>query len=257
MPPRKRSRRSGRRHPSKAPRVQGHGAVARAKPAPRSPAALWREVLLDALDAPCPEEAVLEAVDAAFDHLDATLAANPPPLPLECAEGCHFCCHTHVSTTPLESFAMLAHMDAAMAPEERPATRQRILALGQTLRGKTHAEIYAMRRLTACPFLQQEGCASYPARPLVCRSWHSVSRASCRLALMGDDPDAAIENYPARLDYAEQMQRGMLQALEERGIEAGLVVSTRALGRLLAGGEWRETFSAWLAGARVFSVRRN
>jgi hypothetical protein len=110
-----------------------------------------------------------------------------------------------------------------------------------------------MRRVTACAFLREEGCQNYPARPIICRSWHCVNRTYCQMALTGDDSGAVIENFPARLDYGEQMQRGMLCALEEQGIESGLVISTKALGKMLRTGDWRRAFRAWLSGNHVFS----
>jgi Fe-S-cluster containining protein len=255
MATRKRSRRTGRRKSSGAQPLrglQGHAGKRRSDPV-CGPFEQWRAILSRALRSRDPEQEVLEVVRSAMEHLDATLAANTPPKPLDCERGCHFCCHTHVSVTPLETFAMLDYMDACMAPADQEAAVSRILALCEDIQGKDHREIYEMRQATACAFLREEGCQNYPARPIICRSWHCVNRAYCQMALTGDDSDAVIENFPARLDYGEQMQRGMLCALEERGIENGLVISTKALGKMLRTGDWREAFRAWLSGNRVFS----
>jgi Fe-S-cluster containining protein len=76
---------------------------------------------------------------------------------MQCASGCHDCCHTRLTITLVEATAVVRHL-AALPESERVAISK----------AATAAE------MDRCGALDEDGrCRIYAARPLICRS-HGV-----------------------------------------------------------------------------------
>jgi len=103
---------------------------------------------------PPPEYAALRAkVDAFSDDVTRRRAAD-----LTCRSGCAGCCHVELSVNSVEAAAIRAHLQQLPAAD-RQQLRSRLGARGQTAGSDR------------CVMLRDDDtCAIYAARPLVCRS---------------------------------------------------------------------------------------
>ncbi len=88
---------------------------------------------------------------------------------IACRAGCAWCCHLPVMASP---------------PEVRLAWAQ----ARRTLPAETLDAIAAEARVLdtsvprPCPFLVEDRCSVYAARPLACRGWNSTDADACRRA---------------------------------------------------------------------------
>lgn len=157
-------------------------------------------------------------------------ALHPPAKPLACKEGCSLCCsRTIVVTQP--PFAIFA------------------LYYGRnTDAGAAYA--HAARRLqeggTDCPFLADGSCSIYPARPLVCRLYHSFDLGRCRRRDYQRSPTLETLGEVA-------VAKGLIDGFRELGLDCRDVAFDKALRLLLSR---PGTAEQWLAGAEVFAPCR-
>ena len=91
-------------------------------------------------------------VDAHFDA-----AVDRSPTAFTCAEGCSACCHARFSVFEIEAVPLREAL-ATMAAED-PERRERIRRAVDDPAAAAH-----------CPFLLDDRCAVYEARPIICRS---------------------------------------------------------------------------------------
>lgn len=112
--------------------------------------------------------AIYELVDAISDHIH---RSTP------CKRGCSGCCHYTVSISEIEIQFIETNSKKRRAKTLLP-------------KGDFHG--------TACPFLKNNECSVYEARPYVCRRHHSLAPDSQWCA-----PDAAFEEDFARVEFSE------------------------------------------------------
>ena len=106
----------------------------------------------------------------AVDLLDRTLAAHVTG-PVDCAKGCHHCCHTYVSATIPEVLRLARVIRENNLPVEGIiSAAPRAKAIGQDGR--------FMDRVS-CPLLADGACTGYVGRPLACRTMLSQSLQAC------------------------------------------------------------------------------
>jgi len=103
---------------------------------------------------------------------------NRPPA---CGAGCAHCCHQTVGVTPPEVFAIHAHLRATRTPDELDAVAARIRAADDRTRGM--ATLDRVSPDLPCPFLVDQRCSIYEARPLACRGTNSLDASACERSL--------------------------------------------------------------------------
>ena len=107
---------------------------------------------------------------------------------LVCRKGCAFCCTTDVSMTGLEGELLceyiLAHQGSRWLAQKLQVTLVRRTSLQTTneyaracLEGR-ESDINETRLGGCCPFLEQDQCTVYPARPFACRCFGSTTSCS-------------------------------------------------------------------------------
>src|SRR5262249_43796790 len=111
-----------------------------------------------------------QAAAAAERAVDAIKERYPPP-PLDCREGCDWCCHLEVGAVAPEVLRVADYLRRALPPEELRAARERVGRLaaqrGQRRLGPRGAPL-------PCALLVGGRCAAYPVRPLTCRGCNST-----------------------------------------------------------------------------------
>lgn len=159
-----------------------------------------------------------------------------------CAAGCAFCCHTALSVSPPEAFAIMDYLRAHIPPGELVEVRRRAEANVALAAQLTRGEY--LRKLVRCALLTDDGnCRVHPVRPLACAGYLSTSRDACEAEFNRVAGRAAVP-------VDEQAMFGVLAAargLEDACDDAGLDSEGRELHHMLlrlwddpgAGQAWR------------------
>lgn len=125
---------------------------------------------------PRSQTAALMGYYAAADQ-NATEKAQTRGVRVACCEGCSHCCHQRVCLLAHEVFAIVDHVESHFSVEEKTVTVARLKDYTEAVGAITTEE--RDRRNISCPFLQENRCTVHPARPMNCRSFHSLDRGRC------------------------------------------------------------------------------
>lgn len=95
----------------------------------------------------------------------------------DCHHGCSWCCYARVNANPHEVFLALRFVRDRFDQDSTEDLRHRL----ERYREKCVAMSINDRNEIAvqCPFLIAGKCSIYPARPMVCRAFHSRSKEHC------------------------------------------------------------------------------
>lgn len=155
---------------------------------------------------------------------------HPPAKPLACRAGCALCCsRTIVVTQPPFAIFALYYARNTDAGEAYAHAAERLQKGG-----------------TDCSFLAEGSCSIYPARPLVCRLYHSFDLGRCRRRDYRRSPILGTSGEVA-------VAKGLLDGFRELGLDCRDVAFDKALKLLLSRPMIAEQ---WLAGAEVFVTCR-
>ncbi|MHB9108545.1 MAG: YkgJ family cysteine cluster protein [Armatimonadota bacterium] len=134
---------------------------------------------------------------------------------VKCQKGCAWCCHTQVSLLPSTVFHIIDYL------ETRPrkvvaALKQRTNERYQQKKNMTPRE--CEDAIMACPFLVNQACLIYPARPFQCRGQFSNRPDICSAAneICDDPPDLQLIAEPQQVGVGAE--EGVLHALRQAGI---------------------------------------
>lgn len=175
-------------------------------------------------------------------------AKQPPPRPIACADGCHFCCiTTEVHAAPLEVLHLARHVEATY-----DFTRQAMLLSRLREWAQAHLVATAKPVRRPCPLLEDGRCGAYAVRPMVCRGFNSYDAEVCeRHKIDGDD--TPIEGYV----HQDQVHQAILLGLVNGASEAGRAGATVDLAlALLARLTDPAAETRWLAGVDEFKEAR-
>jgi len=130
-----------------------------------------------------------------------------------CRKGCATCCTRSVTMTSLEGDEILAFLDEAdrqselAAPAFQPAAKRKAQCttnafVAAHIRGESvdEAESWDLR---PCPFLKEESCSIYPARPFGCRLFASLD--PCATDGAAEMPPGYLAGATALLQYIEHL----------------------------------------------------
>jgi Fe-S-cluster containining protein len=127
-----------------------------------------RAATINVLRANRQDTAVLALVRQVHDDMTATIEALPSKAQHACAAGCDFCCYLPVDVLAPEAFRIATHLEQTRSPEELATVVYRLGAQGQYDFG-----------VRPCVFLANGRCSIYAVRPMVCRSYNSLSKERC------------------------------------------------------------------------------
>ena len=174
-------------------------------------------------------------------------------LPLACAAGCAYCCHSstvHASTPEILRIAswLKEHRSAEeladlKARSSAAAARIASLDLGGRAREKV-----------ACPLLDPSSghCTVYEVRPIACRAYHSGSVDACKRAHDDNEANPILPIDPPLFQVAHAHGFGMMTALAGERLDPGPYDLTAALPVALES----ELDERWLAGDKVLPHTR-
>jgi len=139
--------------------------------------------------------------------------------PVACEPGCSFCCHLRVMALPVEVFGLVDFVKARFTPGELSGFRERLVMTAAQIRAVPAGQLLAAN--IPCPLLVDGRCSAYAARPLNCRSYHSLDRAACERSF--NEPANPAHTHPQFSKVArvhESVQAGLVSATSAAGYDA-------------------------------------
>jgi Fe-S-cluster containining protein len=118
-------------------------------------------------------------------HLKAeldTLWKGLPGMQMACRQGCSYCCHQDVWVTILDLYLLCREIHKQGRAEAVAAACEAIEDLRSKERFSLAQDQPIHMDAAPCPLLDTAtgSCSVYASRPAICRSFHSVSLASCK-----------------------------------------------------------------------------
>lgn len=163
---------------------------------------------------------------------------------IACAAGCSWCCRRAVKVSILDAVSVAAYL----LQNEIPIALEDYLH-GLESCGRDGHKLRA--NYARCPLLTTEDrCAVYPARPVVCRAFHSLDVEACRVQAEEADGNRDTPMYTLLFGLRGMRLSGAREALSALGLDDRPVVLARALKLLLE--DFEGTCQAWLDGEPVF-----
>jgi Fe-S-cluster containining protein len=213
-------------------------------------------------DAYTPEQAAAVGENAMLGTsrmADGVIAQSPDRRP-ECRAGCAHCCHQTVGVTAPEVFAIHAHLRATRTPEELEAFAGHIRAVDDRTRGM--ATLDRVSPDFPCPFLVDQRCSIYEARPLACRGTNSLDASACERSLHDPATRAAfiagtvsVPCYLEPLRAFHAVTAGLQLAIDQlHGLEATPLELTAAMRIMIDDPD--TVPQQWLGGKDPFAAAR-
>ncbi|WP_430815032.1 YkgJ family cysteine cluster protein [Carboxylicivirga sp. RSCT41] len=150
---------------------------------------------------------------------------------INCRKGCSWCCHQPIFGVSHEFHYLWQFIQLNMSEDEQKEVLQNAFDNYQK-RGRLSQSELEKSKLP-CPLLKNGACRAYPARPMACRIYLSMSEASCKQ--YHDHPEDE-KNYPALLEFplraGQMMNEGFSEGLKKLAIsnneylmEEGLLIA--------------------------------
>lgn len=187
----------------------------------------------------------------ARDDAWAAAAIEAHGRPVTCGKGCSACCRIQpVPITPVEAFALLLLVESLAEPRRtkilerfedasarlEQAGLARGFLVGQRPASEPEAQAEARKYLDLvliCPFLEDDCCSIYEARPFACREYFVTSpKEYC-----ADPLGLPVETVPGFSGATEENLRAFVR---QTGLEAYTIPLTLALAYCLAHREFFE-----------------
>lgn len=179
------------------------------------------------------------------------VAARRNHVAVACRRGCSYCCHIEVRVRAHEALVLAewirTRLDAGTIAAVRARARDNALkteAMGREARRRVNLR---------CALLGDDGaCMAYPARPGLCRKFHSTNVATCvasyedRTSSLSSPEDAAIAT------EAMALMSHARNAIEKAGLDTSFYDLNRALAELLGEGE-AKALRRWKAGKKIIA----
>jgi len=164
---------------------------------------------------------------------DERLARASDASTLACKAGCSWCCHFSVDIRPVEAFNILEHMQIVFSAEQRDSLAQQMVANSKIL---GHLDdMQRMQHTLKCPFLMQDKCGIYEARPQTCRNYHATNSAGCQQSYEEpDNLDIAPEFAPLVYQSGGAHVDAFSKAIQDAGYDHAAYELNSAMTELLA-----------------------
>ena len=160
-------------------------------------------------------------------RMDEALLKCSPAGALACSAGCGFCCHLRVVATAAEVFGMVDYLRSNLSDQDFSDFRRRVDAAVKLIEPMTALE--HTRTKVQGPALVDGRCIAYAARPMMCRSYHSVDVSRCKSLYETPQGDEPIPYLMARKLFGEHHIRAWQEALRVNGFDANDYELLRAL----------------------------
>lgn len=152
-----------------------------------------------------------------FDKIIATSIEESPTKPA-CKAGCFYCCYYKVEVKAHEMLLIHEHMQKKLSAELRSQILESAKANAELIRSFTAQEHLSTN--LKCPFLIENQCSIYEARPFRCRSFHAVQVNGCEASYNNpSDFTIATELIPDVSHYSDALSQGFEAAVMDAGFD--------------------------------------
>lgn len=156
-----------------------------------------------------------DAIDGLITAL--TNEAERQNIKVDCRKGCNWCCHQPIFATSHEILFVWEFIKLNFKEDEVNTIIQNAFNNYQK-RGRMEEKQLLSSKMP-CPLLKNGSCSIYPARPLICRIYLSMSEKSCKTFF--DEPDHK-SSFPELFEFPLQAGRmvneGISKGLNDKGI---------------------------------------
>lgn len=170
---------------------------------------------------------------------------------VDCREKCSSCCHQAVLIIPYEAFYMDQFLCESFTEDHRRKIQARIREKDRITRKMKVQEFLHYKY--PCPFLEDERCAVYPARPMACRTYLSADRDSC---VYEYQHPAEIDFFPGLYEFplhaGRMMNEGICAWLSEHNIHPTEWRLESSMATIMNN---KGCFNKWLSGENIFQTR--
>jgi len=185
-------------------------------------------------------QSLYEAVDGLLDSFLQRSSAEGKPA--ECRKECAWCCHQAVLAVTHELLYLREYVQRNFSENKQDSFTERareksLLTLHKTM------EVQQMLK-SPCPFLENDSCAVYPARPMACRIYLSSSAMACRKE---HDEPGNREHIPDLFQFPLQAGRmlneGFVACLKQMGIASVEIPVEQGYASMVT---LDQTFETWI-----------
>ena len=170
---------------------------------------------------------------------------------VDCRQGCSFCCHQAVLIVPYEAFYLEKYISDNFVEDRRQRIIKRIREKDSiTSRMKVQEFLH---HKSPCPFLEEDCCIVYPARPMACRIYLSEDRTNCEYEYQHpSETDYFPGLYEFPLYAGRMMNEGICAWLQEKKIYPTEWQLESSVNTILANSD---CLDRWLGGENIFQTR--
>lgn len=164
-----------------------------------------------------------EAIRAKYEAIDALLQAflersGADGKPAECKKGCDFCCHQPVFAVSHEMLYLKDYISQNISPDKQKGFIDRSREKSLLTLNKTMEQQQCISH--PCPFLENNSCSVYEARPMSCRIYLSSSVNSCKKDFEHPRGRHTPELYEFPLNAGRMLNEGFVSGLKQLGLKS-------------------------------------
>jgi Fe-S-cluster containining protein len=170
---------------------------------------------------------------------------------VDCREKCSSCCHQAVLIIPYEAFFLNQYLSESLQEDHRRKIQARIMEKDRITRKMKVQEFLHYKY--PCPFLEDECCAVYPARPMACRTYLSADLDSC---VYEYQHPAEIDFFPGLYEFplhaGRMINEGICTWLNEHKIHPTEWQLESSMATVM---NIKGCSDKWLSGENIFQTR--
>ena len=186
------------------------------------------------------------------DNMERFANLESLPAPLDCRQGCHYCCYNQPMVTPPEALFIGHHVEQTFSDKDQKELIVKIKKILKTTNGKKPDEIAMMRHDLPCIFLQDGMCMVYKVRPAVCRTCSSTSADYCKTIFESRNHRARLCCYEQVREILKTVHSHLVDRCRKMGCQADFLYIAEAINDYF---RHQQPIEAWLQGEKVFHMR--
>ncbi|MGY8770139.1 MAG: YkgJ family cysteine cluster protein [Pirellulales bacterium] len=174
--------------------------------------------------------------------------AGPNNAERACFKGCPACCHSMISLTALETCGIAEWLRENLTNEKIASIRKH--ADENANQSSNLNDLQYSQAMLWCPLLDsQKSCSIYPARPIVCQAWNSLSLEACQDCYLANHAEKKIPIDSHAYEVGQGIRSGMKQGLKALGLDGNSYELNSAL---VVAIDHPDALDLWAKGEEVF-----
>lgn len=201
-----------------------------------------------ALAEPTPRQPILLANEVA-QGASYAMDRSPQKDCRACAAGCPGCCRVMVAVTVPEILAVVDYVRRECEAEVVDVIQQRATETAEQTEGMDRNQ-YAAQQLPCALLSSDDCCMTYPARPIRCRGWCSLSVERCHECFLAGSVDQTVPLDAHAYAVGQGAADGLSSGIAAAGLDDTFYELNSALARAL---DVPDAADQWIRGEPVFA----